>query len=249
MARLTREEYRRRVAFDASVMRRLSSPHLGAIRAYVSAQDLQRGRVATTAEERDGLALVWTVEFRFPMLASRERRLDRALARFDLTAPGDMYPFLPPTVVFDGAAPFCPHVSPFTGVVCLGRGWERADGRMLLPQLVQHVMHLANFDEPMPEDGNNGEALSHWQNVLHCRALNPDLEYPQLPVDIFMSTPPARDEHARLVTRDAGTASAVARPLMVSRAATAHMTPSATALPTPSAPSRSRVFLTPRAHG
>lgn len=247
MARLTRAEYRSRLAFDASLMRRLSSPHLGAIRAYASAQDLQRGRLATDAEERDGHALVWTVEYRFRMLAARERPLERAVARFDLAAAGDMYPYQPPNVVFEGAAPYCPHVSPATGVVCIGRGWQQADGRMLLPQLVQHVMRLVNFDEPMPKDGNNGDALAYWQSVLRGRPLDPALEYPQLPVDIFMSAPPPPAEGARLVARAAATAAGATatRAVLTPRAAASH---ALAAAPIP-APPRGRALLTPRAHG
>jgi hypothetical protein len=76
------------------------------------------------------------------------------------------------------AIPFCPHVRPVTGHVCLGEAWQLAEGNWLLANLVIHVMKLVNFDEPCTLDSFSQEAFDYALGALAGRPLNPDLDYP-----------------------------------------------------------------------
>lgn len=182
---MTPQELRTRLALDARVVSRLRSPHLGAIRGFVSPTQLERRAPATEAELAGGRATYWTVEYRFPMLAGPGRALQSATAIFNLLAGGN-YPSTQPAVTFVSRPfPWCGHVRPSNGVVCLGEGWGRAQGQILLAHLVVHVMRLVNFDEPPAADGNNEEALLYGRDVLHGGPLHPDLSYPALPADIL----------------------------------------------------------------
>jgi hypothetical protein len=182
---MTPHELRTRLALDARVVARLRSPHLGAIRGFVSPTQLERRAPATEAELAGGRATYWTVEYRFPMLAGPGRTLPSATAVFNLLAGGS-YPDTPPTVTFVSRPfPWCGHVMPSNGSVCLGEEWCRAQGQILLAHLVVHVMRLANFHEPPADDGNNEEALRYGRDVLKGRPLHPDLTYPALPADLI----------------------------------------------------------------
>lgn len=182
---MTPHELRTRLALDAEVVARLRSPHLGAIRGYASAARFERREVATAAELVGGRALFWTVEYRFPMLAGPGRSLASATAAFNLLAGGN-YPFTAPTVAFVSRPfPWCGHVNPSTGSVCVGEGWARARGQITLAHLVVHVLRLANFDEPPTDDGNDLAALRYGREMLGGRPLNPDLVYPALPADLL----------------------------------------------------------------
>lgn len=182
---MTPQELRTRLALDARVISRLRSPHLGAIRGFVSPTQLERRAPATEAELAGGRATYWTVEYRLPMLAGPGRALTSATAVFNLLAGGE-YPTTPPAVTFVSRPfPWCGHVMASNGSVCLGEGWLRAQGQILLAHLVVHVMRLVNFDEPRAADGNNWEALRYGREVLHERPLHPDLTYPALPADIL----------------------------------------------------------------
>ncbi len=182
---MTPHELRTRLALDARVIARLRSPHLGAITGFVSPTQLERREAASDAELAGGRAIFWTVEYRFPMLAGPGRPLPSATAVFNLLAGGN-YPYTPPAATFvSRPLPWCGHVSPGSGSVCLGAGWARARGQITLAHLVVHVLRLANFDEPATDDGNDVQALRHGRDVLHGRPLNPELVYPALPADII----------------------------------------------------------------
>lgn len=184
MASLTPVELRSRLAFDYRVMMGLRSPALGAVRAFASEADLRAGREVTTAQGERGGAVLYLVEYRFPILTGPGQTVEGATARFNLLA-GPNYPYSRPTVeVVSRPLPWSPHVLPGPGTVCLGEGWVLARGRMLAGQLVGHVMHLLNFDEPDRGPGYHGfstEAIKYWREVLGGRPLHPDLPYPLLP--------------------------------------------------------------------
>lgn len=185
MARLTGLELRSRLAFDARVIRALHAPTLGGVRGFTSGHAAVSGRVATGTDEEAGMVVIYDVDFNFPMLKEPRTTFTGATARFYLLAGGN-YPFTEPQVQFTTRpVPFCTHVQQSTGTVCLGGGWGRSGGSVLLAQLVIHVMRLANLDEPIPNhDTFSTEALAYWRDVLRWRPLNPDLEYPALPSEV-----------------------------------------------------------------
>jgi hypothetical protein len=187
MGRLSPAESRSRLAFDFQVVQGLRSDHLGPINPFVSEQTLRAGSVATPVEGAAGLVRLYLVEYRFPVLVGEGKTTPTVKAKFDLLA-GANYPYSRPSVTCIGAPlPWSPHVQPGSGSVCLGEGWELAQGHMLAGQLIVHVMRLLNCDEPDREHGYGGwnpPAVRYWRTVLKTRPLNPDLRYPILPADI-----------------------------------------------------------------
>jgi len=182
---MTLHELRTRLALDATVIARLRSPLLGAIKGFVAPDHIARGKAASVAELAAGHAVYWSVEYRLPMLAGPGAPLRAATAVFDLLAGGN-YPYSSPSASFTSRpAPWCGHVHPVSGTICLGAHWRRANGQITLAHLVLHVMRLVNFDEPPTTDGFNAQALRYGVEVLHGGPLNPDLLYPTLPVDIL----------------------------------------------------------------
>lgn len=187
MARLSQQELRSRLAFDWKVMRGLASTAIGLIRGFVTADDARRGKDATAADGDAGRITNYTVEYRFPLLVGPGPTTPSATCRVDLLAGGN-YPFSTPAASFvSRPLPWCEHVHPLTGMVCLGEGWARTRGRMLAAQLVVHVMRLVNYDEPdrgPAYDRWNPEAMQYWRSVLRGRPLHANLHYPTLPVEI-----------------------------------------------------------------
>lgn len=185
-ARLDRTQLRSRLAADHAVVTRMRAPTLGEIRTYESAEALAARRTIAPEAASAGKATLYLVDFTFPMLAANGGTLSKATARFDLLAGGN-YPFSAPVVQFLAPYPWCLHVQPASGTVCLGNGWEESRGRMLLGQLIVHVMRLANFDEPdrgLTHDAYDPRALRYWRETLKTGPLNPNLIYPALPSEI-----------------------------------------------------------------
>ncbi|MBI5511417.1 MAG: hypothetical protein HY903_21880 [Deltaproteobacteria bacterium] len=108
---------------------------------------------------------------------------------------GGNYPYTSPTAtVLSRPFPWTPHVHPQTGMVCMGEAWRLSVGRMLFPQLIVHVMHCLNFDEPDRGPkyvGWNAEAINYWRQKLHTQPLHPDLLYPVLPLELTHGIPAA----------------------------------------------------------
>lgn len=177
MSRLPLAKLRTRLALDYRSMRSLRGAALGRVEAFVSALDLRRGREASESDGAAGLATVYRVEFRFRMLRAPGLELPRARAVFEVSAQG--HPFEAPRVLFEpGAVPFAPHVHEHSGAVCLGPAWNDAAGNWLLPNLVVHVMKLANYDEPCTRDGFSLAAIAYARSTLRGRPLDPGLDYP-----------------------------------------------------------------------
>lgn len=191
MARLTPAELRSRLAYDYEVMLGLDGPTIESWRGFVSHAAAAAGVEATPAEAAAGLVTLYSVTYAFPMLSEANVRLPRATATFDLTAGGN-YPSTDPAVQFvSHPRPYCPRVSPVSGVVCVGPGWFQSRGHMLLAQLVVHVMRLVNFDEPPGGDGGlNQLAFAYGINTLGRRPLNPGLVYPTLAEETTHEAPP-----------------------------------------------------------
>lgn len=187
MARLSPQELRTRLAFDFKVIRGLKSPVLGPVRGFATAEDARRGKDATDADGEAGRATIYVAEFRFPILIGPGPTTPRATCRIDLLAGGH-YPFsAPAATIISRPLPWSPHVLPAVGSVCLGDSWAQARGRMLAAQLVVHVMHILNCDEPDRGPfyvGWNGDAIRYWRTTLDGKPLNPDIQYPALPADI-----------------------------------------------------------------
>jgi len=184
---LRRQDPRSRLGFDYEVARRLPSPVLESVRAYASTDQANRGSEVTPEQGLAGEATAYVVGYRFPILTGPDQYTDSAIVRFDLLAGGN-YPYSPPAVqVISRPLPWSPHVHPASGIVCIGDGWRDARGHMLFAQLVVHVMHLLNCDEPdrsVLYSGFNAAAIRYWREKLGRKPLNPDLQYPLLPLDV-----------------------------------------------------------------
>lgn len=183
MARLSPADLRGRLKYDFEVIEGMCSPHLGPIQPFLSDRDLEAGVPAAPSMCTAGLARLYMVEYRFPILVGEGKTIPSVRAKFDLLAGGN-YPFSPPTVTCIGTPlPWSPHFHPSSGLVCLGDGWSHRRGHMLAAQLIVHVARLLNFDEPERSGeygGWNFAAANYWRTVLKKRPLNPDLEYPVL---------------------------------------------------------------------
>ena len=187
MASLTSAELADRLALDYRSTIVLQSRALASVRAIKSESDLCAGRDVTRDEGEAGRAALYLVDYAFPILVGPGPTTPRALVRFDLLAGGN-YPYSQPSVaVTSRPLPWSPHVRPSTGSVCLGEGWARAQGGMLLCLLVRHVMRLFNYDEPQRDPGYvgwNGAAVQYWRSALGGKPLHADLPYPVMATEV-----------------------------------------------------------------
>ena len=194
MPALTPTELRSKLAYEYELIASLRSPAFGPVRGYASMTDARAGRELSPAEAKAGRPAVYDITYRFAIPVSPECTTDQAVAHFDLLGGGN-FPFsLPIVTVRSRPMPFSPHVHPTSGIVCLGEGWERARGQMLAAQLVVHVMHLLNLDEPRPRPswrGFSAEAAEWWR-ARGCRPFNADLEYPVLDPSLTHGVAPSR---------------------------------------------------------
>ncbi|MDB4928271.1 MAG: hypothetical protein JWM10_755 [Myxococcaceae bacterium] len=199
MSPLTIQDLRSRLALDYRAMRSLRGHTIGRIEAFASPLDVAARREVTEAQGLAGLATVYRVEFRFPMLRSAREGLPRAFAIFQATSRD--YPYAEPSVGFErGSIPFAPHIAPGSGHVCLGEAWRVANGQWLLVNLVLHVMRLANFHEPATLDSFSQEAFDYANHVLQGTPLNPDLDYPVIDEEVTH----ASEEPTRISPVNAG---------------------------------------------
>lgn len=187
MGRLSPKDLRSRLAYDARICARLSSPHL-VLSAHVSNEAMQKGIAATEAEAETGQASMYLARFNFATLTGPGVTTPTVAVSFNLLAGGN-YPFSEPlvSVVSPRPLPWSPHVHPGSGTVCIGEVWSRSRGQMLFGQLVVHVMRVMNFDEPNRDpsyDGWNAEAIRYWRTTMKCRPLNAGIVYPTMPEDL-----------------------------------------------------------------
>lgn len=180
----------RRVLDERALASLSSAPTIGEITGFASHDAFRSGQRLSRAEREAGRARLYSIEYRFEHLVGPGQTADRAVAIFDASASD--YPRTKPTVTFRRKPfPFSQHVHPSNGVVCLGTCWDLAAGHMLLAELVVHVMHLVNFDEPdrgTRWDGYTYEALEYWERELRGQPFNPALTYPVLPTAITHGT-------------------------------------------------------------
>ncbi len=184
MKRLSAQERRSRLAYDARICARLSSPHL-VLTGFTTIDALRAGKAATEAEGEAGRIECYGARFLFPILTGPGPTTPSVTLAFLLTA--DTYPYSDPFVtVVSRPLPWNPHVSS-NGTVCIGEAWGLAHGHMLMAQLVTHLMRVLNLDEPDRGPGYvgwNGEAIAYWRKALKCQPLNPRVVYPVLPEDL-----------------------------------------------------------------
>lgn len=175
-----------RLAFDYEVTSALHSPCLDEVRAFSSYEEYRAGRDISAAHGLEGRATFYFVKFNVPTLAPGGRTITGVGICFDLLAGGN-YPYTPPAVtVVTRPIPWSPHFGLASGAVCIGNIWALLNGRMLFPQLLGHLARLLNFDEPAgtPELLWQPDAELYWHQVLKCRPISPDLEYPVLPTEL-----------------------------------------------------------------
>jgi hypothetical protein len=182
----THKLLRSRLALDYQVASRLRAPALKSVKAFASAEHVLRRREVTPEEGERGLATVYLVEYDFRMLAGPGEYVDGALVRFDLLARGGFPRTEPSVQVVSQPLPWSPHVAQPAGVFCIGEIWSSSKGHMLLGALIIHTMRVLNCDEKDRGGGYVGytpAAIRYWREVLKCRPVNADLEYPLLPPD------------------------------------------------------------------
>jgi len=196
MPRLTPQQYYSRLKFDAEVAMGLEAPWL-LVEAFPNARRLKpKDRIRSPAYHRPPKAYV--VTYSFDTLGTGGVRQRPTVILFD-TEGGRNYPFGEPnvTVLKDRCSvPWSPHFASWSGAVCLGDRWGRSRGSMLLGQLIVHVARLLNFDEPRKPGyaGWNGAAVAYWERSLGGRPVNPDLRYPQLPLEVTHGDDAAMDK-------------------------------------------------------
>lgn len=177
-----------------------------------------RSRTLIEGEKAAGRAAHYVVTFNIKSLRDRGRYVESCSVAFDLLAGGN-YPWSEPAV-HQNSRPllFSPHVSQTTGWVCIGPIWTRADGQLLLAQLVIHVLAaIVNSDRPAVRHGGlNPGADRYWHDVLRCRPITPNLRYPSIPSElthgipsrrlVVLSGPPVKPK-LRIITRTSAGAS------------------------------------------
>lgn len=187
--RLNANERRSRRKLDGATLLALPTG-IVTCRGAVSGIAASHGDFLNEHRVRAGDAAAWVATYRFPMLTSEQRPLSEARVLFDLADPG--YPFARPSVsVISRPLPWCAHIHPVSGVVCIGEAWVEAEGQWLATQLVVHVARLLNFDEPNHStiDGYDTSAFAYWAARAY-RPLNPGLGYPALPEAIAFDLAP-----------------------------------------------------------
>lgn len=190
--KLETAELASRLAYDLEVVSELRSPALGDIRAYASEEDRRAGRRLDPSNTGGRKAIVYIVDFRFPVLVSATETTPLVTVHFDLLSGGN-YPYTAPwTTVISRPMPWSPHVQPNEGTVCIGEIWRDGRGKMLLADLIIHVMRVLNFDEKDRDPlyvGWNPAAIAYWRKTMGRKPLHPDLEYPVLPTHLTHGMP------------------------------------------------------------
>lgn len=183
---LTPEEVLTRRAFDDEVIRSMLPSDLIEIDGFRSRDALERGVVATRADGEAGHVLFYVVRYHLSLFIAAGKLTDGATVLLDASVRG--YPHASPLAyVKSRPIPWSPHVHPSTGIVCLGDGWARSKGRMLLAHTIVHVARLLNCDEQDRGSGYHGynpAAIRYWREVLGRRPITPGLAYPTPSVEI-----------------------------------------------------------------
>lgn len=185
METLEPDVLRSRLRFDYQTIMAMSCP-LMTVEAYRNCDDLLARHNPITSEADGHLAVHYRVKYDIQTLVGPGRYSDSTTVRFDLFANNN-YPYTEPAcfvIETESKTPWSPHFLEGHHV-CIGPSWERAEGQMLLGELMVHVAKLLNFDEPPYEDPNYGgwrpEAIEYWVKELERQPISKKLEYPPLP--------------------------------------------------------------------
>ncbi|HET9929574.1 MAG TPA: hypothetical protein VFQ35_02755, partial [Polyangiaceae bacterium] len=104
--------------------------------------------------------------------------------RFDISS--SEYPLASPTaMVVSSAKPFCTHVSPDSGGVCLGGLWRTLQGKELLAELVLRVFQAFNHQDPNTSEPGYQPHARALRERLNGRPFNPKFVLPAVPDDVF----------------------------------------------------------------
>lgn len=196
---LDESDRRSRLTYDyqtAMMMRPLMEAE-----AYRNLDDLlaRRNRIDSVADAY--LATHYRVLYRVRTLIGPARYLDETTVRFDLFANNDYPMNEPASWVIDGPMPWSPHFLEGREI-CIGPIWKRAQGRILLCELMIHVARLLNFDEPPYEDPEYGgwqpDAVEYWETTLGRQPIS-KLVYPSVPRRVPQPAEPEPEQPARAI--------------------------------------------------
>jgi hypothetical protein len=160
----------------------MNSP-LMEVNAFRNLDDLLARRNLIDSADKGYLATHYLVEYGIRTLIGPGRYSEGTIVRFDLFANNN-YPLSEPACwVVDSPIPWSPHF--LEGhEICIGPIWSRAEGKILLGELIIHVAKLLNFEEPPYEDPNYGgwqpDAVEYWETKLNRQPIS-RLVYPQIP--------------------------------------------------------------------
>lgn len=193
MQRLTPEQLRARLRLDERTMAELGAdPAPISATGHASATAARRGE-QPVAPGAGAPAEHYRVVFDFATLRGPGEPLRPVVVHIDLLGNGN-YPFSEPICRHVGAVvPWVPHFHAYYPV-CIGDGWPsgRDAGSALCVDLVTHLAHLLNFDEPAPRpgfDAFNTDAVAWWRQRGH-RPLDEHLRYPRIDPNAISPTSP-----------------------------------------------------------
>lgn len=185
MRRLSPEELRARLKLDFQVCQYM----FGAVfsgEAYRTSSDMEKRVNQITAAGEGHLARKYRVDIHVKTLIAKGKFADVTTISFDLDVAG--YPFeKPATQILSSHTPYSPHFKR-GAPVCIGEIWGRAQGHMLLGQLLVHIARLLNWDETARGGGYvgwNADAIAYHKQVYGDRPLDENLQYPTLPPDLY----------------------------------------------------------------
>ncbi len=184
MKRLSPEQLGKRLQLDYRVCHYMFGTVFSG-EAYRTAQDLEQRTNRIISLNEGHLAKKYRIDFYVKTLVGPDQFSDLTSISFDLDVPN--YPYTEPaTQILSAQVPYSPHFRQYSPV-CIGEIWTRANGHMLLGQLLVHIAKLLNWDEVGRGGGYigwNGAAIEYHRRVFG-RPLNEKLRYPVLPSDVY----------------------------------------------------------------
>ncbi len=188
---LEEDDLRSRLTYDYQTSMLLNDP-LMKVEAYRNLDDLEARRNPIDSADKGYLATHYLVEYSIRTLSGPGRYSEKTVVRFDLFANNN-YPISEPASwVVSKPMPWSPHFLE-GNKICIGPIWERANGRILLGELIIHIAKLLNFEEPPYEDPNYGgwqpDAIDYWEKELNRQPIS-KLIYPQIPRRVVPVAPP-----------------------------------------------------------
>ncbi len=180
-----RERLRGRRSLDYRAMTSIDGQILH-VRPYCGVEDAQKGKTATAEEGADGLVTLYDVICTCDLPTSPTTMATGITTRFDNSVDG--YPVSSPVAhVISPEKPYSTHVSPVSGVVCLGDLWRENKGCESLAELVLRVHYAYNFQDPkVGLEGYQTNAEVFREQELRDHPFNPDIVWPVVSLDAFL---------------------------------------------------------------